>query len=102
MAQLPDGDRPQPQIANGDSSRRSPTLPPSFSNNSNGPAIPGLDEPPRESLPAGAGHNLPSYLPPMNAGPSGDVDRTGEVKNVWRSDLAPTAVVSCQEYLTLF
>ena len=100
MAQPPDGDRPQPQIANGDPSRRSPTLPPSLSNiNGRSLAIPGLDEPTRESPLAGPGHSLPSYTPP---GPSGDVDKTGEVKNVWRSDLAPTAVVSCQEYVTPF
>lgn len=87
MAQPPDHANAEPQISNGDVSLHSLTAPVSLSN------IPGLDEPPRAPPPASTMQNMPNHPPSMNIGTSSYVDGTEEVKNVWRSDLVPNAVV---------
>lgn len=90
----------KPQINNGDTSMRSPTAPTSLS--SNQVNIPGLDEHAEPSPPASTMPNQANDSPPKNAGIDSKVDETGEVRNVWSSDLAPNAPVSCQYCLTVF
>lgn len=79
---------------------RSPTALTSLS--SNRIDIPGLDERTEPSPPAVTKPNLANDSPSKNAGIDSKVDETGEVRNVWRSDLAPNAPVSCQYCLTVF